>query len=385
MPLAPLVKLFRFGLVLSVFIPSTATLAAEDKKQQLEELRDQMQDIQTGLSKKQERRSKVQKELMATEKEIGRRNRELNRLEKEIGSQKQRIRVAKIQQGLNKNSLESQRKFMEKQIRLAYTIGRQDRLKLLLNQQDPEMVGRLMVYHDYFNRRRSEKLDLIQTTLKKLQQAEQTMLEEEREMQQLQDRRRQEKASLEKSRKGRKLLIASLNQGITSDGERLKELKRDEARLQKLLAQIQQRARAASAKERFEPKGRPFTSQKGRMPWPAKGRIKARYGAAKSGDMKWDGILISAREGSEVRAVYDGKVVFSDWLRGFGLMLILDHGGGYMSLYGHNQSLAKQTGDLVRADEIVAMLGDSGGQSEPGVYFAMRYKGEPINPENWLK
>jgi septal ring factor EnvC (AmiA/AmiB activator) len=308
----------------------------------------------------------------------------MSKLDRDIAAQKKRIRATKIQQELNRNSLESQGRFLQQQIRLAYAIGRQDRLKLLLNQRDPEMVGRLMVYHDYFNRHRTEQMDIIQTTLKNLKQAEQVMVAEERKMQQLQNRKKREKSALEKNRKGREKLIARLNQGITTDAERLKELKRDEERLQKLLTEIQQKAKA-SLQNRYIAKGRPFKTQKGKMPWPAKGKLKARFGSPKRGGLKWDGILISGPEGEEVKAVYDGKVVFADWLRGFGLMLILDHGGGYMTLYGHNQSLAKQPGELVQAEEVVAALGSSGGQTEPGVYFAMRYKGEPINPEKWFR
>ncbi len=383
MPTAFLSNLLRLAISLIMLISAHISLAAGNNQHQLERLRDQMRDVEANLGKKQKRRSAVQQELMLTEKKIGLQNRELKKLDKEIADQRQRIRVAKIQQGLNRNSLQNQRKFMEKQIRLAYTIGRQDRLKLMLNQQDPEMVGRLMIYHDYFNRRRVEQMDLIQTTLKKLQQAEQVMLTEERRMQQLQSRKQRDRAALEKSRKGRKELIASLNQGITTDAERLKELKRDEQRLQKLLAQIEQRT--SKKRGKFLPKGKPFKSLKGKLSWPAKGKFKARFGSLKRGDLKWDGVLISAPEGEAVKAVYDGKVVFADWLRGFGLMVILDHGGGYMTLYGHNQSLAKQEGELVRAEEVVALLGSSGGQSEPGVYFAMRYKGEPINPEKWFR
>ncbi len=364
-------------------IPLT-TSAADKQKQQLEDVRGQMQHVQTNLSKKQKQRSALQKELMTTEKEIGRQNREMKKLNRDIAAQKKRIRATKIQQELNRNSLDSQSNFMRKQIRLSYAMGRQDRLKLLLNQRDPEMVGRLLVYHDYFNRRRTEQMDLIQTTLNNLKQAEQVMLTEERKMQQLQSRKKREKGALEKSRKGRKQLIARLNQGITSDAERLKELKRDEERLQKLLTEIRQKAKA-SQQSRYQSKGRPFKSQKGKMPWPVKGKLKARFGSAKRGGLKWDGIFISGPEGREVKAVYDGKVVFADWLRGFGLMLILDHGDGYMTLYGHNQSLVKQPGELVKAQEVVAALGSSGGQAEPGVYFAMRYKGEPINPEKWIR
>ncbi len=377
-------QLPQLVVVLSMLLLLSTALEAEDNKQQLEELRDKMQHIQSGLNKKQKRRSSLLQELKSTEKRIGRQNRELQKLDREIATQKQRIRAAKIQQGLNKNSLETQRKFMEKQIRLAYAMGRQDRLKLVLNQKDPEMIGRLMVYHDYFNRKRAEQLDLIQATLNRLQQAEQAMLKEEREMQRLQSRKQLEKVALEKNSVDRKRLITRLNKDISSDAERLKELKRDEARLQKLLVQIRQRAKA-DQRSRYLPKGKRFAAQKGRMNWPAKGKFKARFGAKRRGGLKWDGVLIAAPEGNEVKAVYDGKVVFSDWLRGFGLMLILDHGDGYMTLYGHNQSLAKQVGDLVRANEVVAVLGSSGGQIEPGIYFAMRHKGEPINPEDWFR
>ncbi len=343
-----------------------------------------MQHIQSNLDKKQQRRTTAQEELENTEKKIGAQNKELKKLDHEIAMQQKRIRATKVQQGLNRNSMESQRKEMGKQIRTSYIIGRQDRMKLLLNQQSPEMVGRMMVYHDYFNRSRVEQLDLIQATLERLQQSEQTMLAEERKLQQLQEKKQQEKRALEASRKNRKELIVSLSQDITSDEERLRELKKDEQRLQKLLVQIQQRAKANKNSQYF-PKGGRFHSQKGKMHWPTKGRFKAHFGSERRGGLKWDGVLISAPEGNEVKAVHAGKVVFADWLRGFGLMLILDHGDGYMTLYGHNQSLAKNEGDLVQADEMVASLGNSGGLAEPGVYFALRYNGNPINPEPWFK
>jgi len=187
---------------------------------------------------------------------------------------------------------------------------------------------------------------------------------------------------LEQSRSKRKKLIAQINQKISSGGVRLKELKEDEKRLQSLLVQIQKQA---SQQSQTNARKRPFKSRKGKMRWPANGKFKARFGTKKRGGLKWDGVLISAAEGNDVKAVYHGKVVFSDWLRGFGLMLILDHGDGYMTLYGHNQSLAKQPGDLVSTNDVVAVLGDSGGQTEPGVYFAMRHKGKPIDPSKWFK
>ncbi len=355
---------------------------AQDKQQQLKQLRSQMQEIQSDLGDKQKRRLAMQRQLMSTEKKIGRQSRELKKLDRRLANQRRRIRVAKMQQGLNRNSLTSQRHTMEGQIRAAYAIGRQDRLKLLLNQQDPAVAGRLMIYHDYFNRSRVRQLDLIQDTLSKLQHAEREMTAEGDRMRELQARKQQEKSSLEKSRGSRKQLIAKINKKISTGGVRLKELQEDEKRLQNLLVQIQKQS---SQQSKFQSRKRPFQTRKGKMNWPARGKFKARYGTKKRGGLKWDGVLISAPEGVDVKAVYHGKVVFADWLRGFGLMLILDHGGGYMTLYGHNQSLIRQAGELVGANEVVAVLGDSGGQTEPGVYFAMRHKGTPINPTKWFK
>jgi len=303
-------------------------------------------------------------------------------LDRKLAAQKQRIRAARIQQGLNRNSLISQRQIMVQQIRAAFAIGRQDRLKLILNQQDPAVAGRLMIYHDYFNRSRAQQLGLIQDTLNKLQHAEREMTKEASRMRELQGRKQLEMANLEQSRSSRKKLISQLNKKISSGGVRLKELKEDETRLQNLLVQIQQQA---LQKAKVNSRKKPFQSRKGKMNWPTKGSFKARFGSKKRGGLQWDGVLISAPEGEDVKAVYHGKVVFSDWLRGFGLMLILDHGDGYMTLYGHNQSLSKQVGELVSTNEVVAVLGDSGGQTDPGVYFAMRHNGVPVNPAKWFK
>jgi septal ring factor EnvC (AmiA/AmiB activator) len=127
----------------------------------------------------------------------------------------------------------------------------------------------------------------------------------------------------------------------------------------------------------------PFHSRKGKLRWPARGRLAQRFGAPRSGGLRWRGVMIEAQEGGEVRAVSQGRIAFSDWMRGFGLLLIIDHGDGYMSLYGHNQTLYKEVGEWVDTGEVVALLGASGGRTESGLYFEMRHKGRPINPVHW--
>ena len=129
---------------------------------------------------------------------------------------------------------------------------------------------------------------------------------------------------------------------------------------------------------------RPFKQQKGKLPWPASGAFLASYGEPrKQGGLKWNGVLISSKHGTPVRAISHGRIAFADWLQGFGFITIIDHGEGYMSLYGHNETLVKQAGDWVNAGEVIATSGDSGGQPMPGVYFEIRSRGKPVNPGNW--
>lgn len=259
-------------------------------------------------------------------------------------------------------------------------MGNQARLQLLLTQRDPELLDRQLRYYDFVNdalrqdmQRFRQKLTELSGTERELSATEQKMVEKRAQL-------RQEVAALQGSQKKRKATLAQLKKTLSTDEKQLRQLKLDQKRLQAVLKEIEQSLNFAT----LVPDSKGFNQLKGKLPWPLKGRIKQNFGTVQN-NIRYDGIWIAAREAAPVRAVHHGQVVFADWLRGYGLVLIIDHGAGYMSLYGYNQSLLLEAGDWVSAGDTVATVGSSGGRDQSGLYFAVRYKGKPSNPKSWLK
>jgi septal ring factor EnvC (AmiA/AmiB activator) len=279
--------------------------------------------------------------------------------------------------------LDQHRQVLVVQLRTAYTMGRQEKLKILLNQQDPAVVSRMLVYYDYLNGARFEQMELIRQKLDKLARLERQASEEKQRLDQLHAIEEAEQRQLEQVRQERQRLIVELNRQLQSKEQELAGLQANEKQLQTLLHELQQ---ALTDIPMDTAADNPFATRKGKLPWPAKGRLEASFGAIRQvGKLRWDGVLIGAAEGQEVRSVHYGRVAFADWLRGFGLLLIIDHGDGYMSLYGYNQSLFKETGEWVEAGEVIAQVGSSGGRSTPGIYFGIRHNGQPIDPKDWCR
>jgi septal ring factor EnvC (AmiA/AmiB activator) len=339
----------------------------------------------------------LHKQLVSTETERDRQNRTLQETEKRIGDIARRIRVTdqslrrqqrelanlEAERGDARLTLDKHQKTLERQIRAAYAMGRQEKVKILLNQQDPAVVSRVMVYYDYFNAARIAQMERIEESLRELQEIEREIAREERRLQQLQAKNNNERKQLEAAKRGREEIIAQLSRKLKDQGSELKVLKDDESQLTSLISNIQQ----ALSDLPLDPSAHdPFRSRKGKLPWPSSGRLVASFGSQREvGKLKWDGVMIAAPEGREVRAIHHGRVAFADWLRGFGLLLIIDHGDGFMSLYGHNQSLFKETGEWVEPGEVVAQMGSSGGRTRSGIYFGIRHKGKPQNPKSWCK
>jgi septal ring factor EnvC (AmiA/AmiB activator) len=339
----------------------------------------------------------LHKQLVSTETERDRQNRTLQETEKRIGDIARRIRVtdqslrrkqrelAKLEaeRGDARLTLDKHQKTLERQIRAAYAMGRQEKVKILLNQQDPAVVSRVMVYYDYFNEARIAQMGVIEESLKALDRIEREIAQEEIRLQQLQAKNRNERKQLVAAQEGRRKILASLELKLKDKGKELSHLKQDESQLQSLISNIQE---ALSDIPLGPEAHEPFRTRKGKLPWPSRGRLVANFGSQREvGKLKWDGVMIAAPEGREVRAVHHGRVAFADWLRGFGLLLIIDHGDGFMSLYGHNQSLFKETGEWVEPGEVIAQVGRSGGRTTSGVYFGIRHNGKPQNPKKWCK
>lgn len=354
-----------------------------DNKQQLEHIRGRITSLNQELDSAKGQHADLNSELQELEQEVGRLARHLRVIAGSLKRQHARLDDLQQQRQAQEQKLDRHRHTLARQVRAAYAMGRQERLKILLNQQDPAIVSRVLVYYDYFNKARAERLQVIQSLLQRIGKIETEVGQEEQRLQELQTKELEQQARLDKVRLARKEVIASLSSQIHEKGKELEGLKKDERQLQSLMERLREERLAAPSEAAAEHKS--FKALKGQLPWPSSGALVARFGMEKRGGLKWDGVLISAPEGREVKAVHHGRVAFADWLRGFGLLLIIDHGDGYMSLYGHNQSLFKEAGDWVEQGEPIALVGNSGGRLDSGVYFGIRYQGRPVNPKLWCK
>ncbi|HED18817.1 MAG TPA: peptidase M23, partial [Gammaproteobacteria bacterium] len=276
--------------------------------------------------------------------------------------------------------LQKQRRHIASEARVAYAMGRQQQVKLLLNQEQPSVAGRMLTYFGYFSRARMVQIDSIHATMEALRETEASIQGKTRILGGLHDRRQSASERLREKKQARKQVLVQINSELQNQSGELRRLGENEKQLQKLLASLQELLADIPA----ELSQQPFRSLKGKLHWPARGRLTARFGNRRgSSGLVWQGVMISAPEGTRVRAVSQGRVAFADWMRGFGLLLIIDHGEGYMSLYGHNQALYKEVGEWVDTGEVVATLGTSGGQTRSGLYFELRHNGRPVNPVRW--
>ena len=379
-------QLYRTLSAIAMACLTSWAIAADDlqqKSRELEQVKARIEQLSSQFSSVKGEFQQQSNDLQQTEKQIGKIARRIRVVRQSLRLQQRRMGALEQERADTRLQLDRHRQVLEQQIRAAYAMGRQEKIKILLNQQDPAVVSRVMVYYDYLNAARLQQMKLIQENLQRLTDLEREIAAEERRLQQLQTREEQEKQQLELAQAGRQKAITRLSRTLKSKGQELEGLRSNEKQLQSLLENIQE----ALADIPVDPAAHnPFKTRKGKLSWPSKGRLAASFGSSREvGKLRWDGVLIAAPEGREVRAVHHGRVAFADWLRGFGLLLIIDHGDGYMSLYGHNQSLFKETGEWVEPGEVVGLVGSSGGRSSAGVYFGIRYRGEPQNPKHWCK
>ncbi|MET0067190.1 MAG: peptidoglycan DD-metalloendopeptidase family protein [Candidatus Thiodiazotropha sp.] len=366
-----------------MFHPLWADSSEADTQKKLEQVKSRIQSVQDRLRSTEGERESQSRALRETETQIGILARRIRATEQSLMRQKRRLSELEGERADARLSLDQHRSSLERQIRAGYAMGRQEKMKILLNQEDPAVVSRVMVYYDYFNSARVDQMEQIRKNLQQLNAIERTIAQEEQRLQQLQAKNQAQVSQLQAAQQGRREIIASLNRRLQSEGQELESLKTDEKQLQTLLTDIQQAlVDIPLASEAHVP----FSTRKGKLPWPSRGRLVASFGAYREvGKLKWDGVMIAAPEGQEVRAIHHGRVAFADWLRGFGLLLIIDHGDGFMSLYGHNQSLFKETGEWVEPGEVVAQVGSSGGRTHSGIYFGIRHNGQPVNPKSWCQ
>ncbi|MDB6089269.1 MAG: hypothetical protein JWN85_2053, partial [Gammaproteobacteria bacterium] len=265
-------------------------------------------------------------------------------------------------------------------LRAAYLIGREEPLKLLLNQKDPTRAGRMFAYYSYFGRSRAEQIRLIETNVAQLERLDEELAAEDAKLAELEKQQRAQLADVEQARSHRTRVLASLEAESHTRAQNLEKLRSQQAGLEKLLRELRR------AMEKYPVDSNDaFARLRGKLAWPVGGHVVARFGESRAGGVKWDGLLVATERGAPVRAVYHGRIIYADWLPGLGLLTIVDHGDGYMSLYGHNERLYKAVGERVTAGDAIASAGDSGGSTRPELYFEIRKGGKPVDPRPWFK
>jgi murein hydrolase activator len=276
--------------------------------------------------------------------------------------------------------LEREREGLAQQARVRFATGRQEVLKFVLNQESPARLGRMMIYHDYLSRARSRHVAVIHAEIERLDELAQATARATRDLELLEQRQVSQLETFERSRRERGVVLAGLARDIETSGGEIQNLRNEEQRLAELVDSLE-----SSFGRLLPDSADAFDGVTGKLAWPVSGTLVSDFGQSRAGgQLTWNGVVVGAPGGTPVRAVYHGRVVFSDWLPGLGLLLILDHGAGYMSLYGHNEALLKNSGDWVLPGEVIAHVGDSGGQAETALYFEIRQDGEPINPRPWM-
>ncbi len=391
------------ALLLSASLVLPAIAADQQTTQsQLQELKSEMSKLQKMLEGFKSERSRLERDLRQSEVEIGESERRIREIEQQLQQQQQELEQLRQRRETLHQSRAAQQEQIARQVRGAYQLGREDRLKTLLNQEDPAQLSRALVYYDYFNRARSEQIeayiDLI-AELDTLEPAIAARTDSLRGTRATLDSRRQQLLS---AREERQRALARLASTIKSKDDELKQLAQDRSALEAVLRKLEQAAKITAPPSAPTTtgrdtgplvrsgtpadQGRPFRELRGQLPWPVTGRPSNRFGTARSNsDLKWQGINIVAPEGTTVQAIHGGTVVFADWLRGSGLLIIIDHGGGFMSLYAHNQSLLRKVGDKVKGGDAIATVGNSGGQEQAALYFEIRQRGVPADPAQWCR
>lgn len=355
----------------------------QQRQAELEQLRQKIAKLQDELNVDRGRYDSLMSELRRVERRIGRVGRSINRLNGQMGEQERKLAQLQKRRGELQASIIEQRRYLAGQIRAAYAMGRQEYVKILLNQEDPSAVGRTLTYYDYLNKARSERIANIDATIVELEQVRAELNRENERLRRLRAQREQEREEMVATRKERQGVVTSLKAEIQGKDQQLDGLLADEKELKSLLQALTEALEDIPAAPGDH---QPFGRLKGKLSWPTSGKRIFAFGESRNlGKLRWQGVVIAAKGGQEVRAVSHGRVAYADWLRGYGLLMIIDHGDGYMSLYGHNQSLYREVGDWVERGEAIAAVGNSGGIDNNALYFEIRKNGKPTDPVRWCK
>lgn len=357
------------------------------KKGELSRITAQIQKVKDLLFHDKNRKAGLQRELRKNEEVIAKLALELERLDREIAQQTTQLKILQIQQIEQQEKLTIQRAALVQQVRTAYLLKRNHPIKLLLTQHDPHSVARILSYYSYLNKTRLDFMKALSQALEQLQHSTRQVQQQTQILQTSRTTQLNKQKEFEASKRTRQQILVGLNANIQTRAQKLDTLIGNQKALEQIIKTLQKKPTNTIPLFRFATTNAPFTRLRGKLPWPIRGgSIGKHFGTPiEQSELKYNGVLLKAREGQKVQAIYKGQVVFANWLQGFGLLMIVDHGNGYMSLYGQNHALYKKTGDSVKPGDVVASVGNSGGHDQNGLYFEIRHNGHPINPELWCQ
>ncbi len=347
---------------------------------ELKQVRTRIESIRKEIHADAERRDTLSVELKKAELEIQAAREGLSDIRARRQASEERLRKLNSERVETQSEVDAQRAALAGELRAAYVNGREEHVKMLLNQDDPSLVGRMFAYYGYFGRARAARIQEIDEHLAHLDLLAETISAEAEKLRALEADNTRQVSVLAGARDRRAVTLAKVQDQLRSRSDELAKLERDARSLEKLVEELR---RAIDDFPQLA--DQPFQRVKGKLPWPVKGPLLARFGQLRAGGpLKWQGLLISSARGAQVRAPFHGRVVYADWLPGLGLLIVLDHGGGFMSLYGHNEQLYRKVGDRVAPGDALAAVGEIAGVGKPGLYFEIRKGRQVLNPAEWL-
>tara|TARA_B110001469_G_scaffold26867_1_gene27594 strand:- start:23 stop:1165 length:1143 start_codon:yes stop_codon:yes gene_type:complete len=369
-------------LALNLIVPLDYVSAADDQQQaRLEKLDRSISKLEKKLRSRDKQKDSLQNELKKVEVEASQLKGNLRKLGKEIRTVVAELSILRHQETDLQARIVQQADVIAEQIAAAHKLGDQEPIKLLLNQENPQQLARMFKYYDYFLQARSEKITSYMNDVESLTEVIARISSQQLALKRSQSDLKKGQEKLRGRVAKRSVTLKQLDASLVSDKKKLGSLQRERSELEEILSAVEEAVADMTLPSNYKP----FLSRKGKLSWPLKGRVAHSYGSQRSGELRWEGWLISASAGTAVNAVHNGRIVFSNYLRGFGLLAIVDHGDGYMTLYAHNQELLKDTGDWVQSNELVARAGDTGGLNKPALYFEIRSQGKPADPKVWLE
>lgn len=364
------------GFVMLSFSVNASDL--QKRQSELKSIQAQINKQQSALKNTSKQREKLLTLLQSDEEAIAAAATKVNNTKNSLAQIDTKLAELKQRQNELETLKVTQQQTLSKQLSSAYLAGNHDYTKMMLNQQSPATIERMLAYYQYLNQARMKSINQLKLTLTELDEIKTAQISKQQQLTKLISEQQVQSKHLSQEQNQRQQTLNELQRTLNTKGAELEQLQIEEASLKRVVEQALQAMKDNPSMEGFG-------NQSGKLKWPTNGRVSASFGSPRSGQVVWKGTVLSAPEGQNIRAVSGGKVIYADWLRGFGMVMVIDHGKGYMSLYGHAQALLKSPGDMVKNGETIALVGRSGGQTEPSLYFEIRYKGQAVDPAKYCR